>query len=476
MQLLHRNAAWSFTAALFRLLGNAVLFIMIARFYGPEQFGQFSAAHTFATIFGMFADFGFDMLMATEIARDRTRAGEVIPRMFALKIFISVGAAVFMCVYGLVSVESSGTQTLTYVFSGYLFFSALLSYFFAVFKGFEELRHEMVITIILNLTLLVALAISGYLGASVIVIAVIFVASRILGLLLAVRRGRKLVPVWNLIVDRRWLAARWKAVSVFGVFFVFGNLFFTIDTLLLSRLCGDVEVGIYQAVFRIAALCLVLSDISIAALLPTLSRCFVSDRQVWYELGDVYARTLYFIGLLVGFVMLTGARPIIGAVYGLEKFGEAVPVFQIFGAVICVRYAVEIPALMLTTSQQQHSRMILVIYATAFNVTLNMVAIPRWGVLGAAWVSLATNTAVGIGYVVSVRKVFNVSWITTRRILPPLVIAAGSILLWVAGPAFLLPGMVLVGIAYAIVVFRIGYSVSERSMLLQASGWGGARD
>src|SRR5882762_8439858 len=107
---IHWNSLYSFLSQAIRLLTNFLMFVGIARFYGAEAFGQFTTAHTFSTIFIIFADFGFDSLLTTEIARNRDHAAELAQRYFSLKIICAVGASVAMTIFPLVKSFSSETR------------------------------------------------------------------------------------------------------------------------------------------------------------------------------------------------------------------------------------------------------------------------------------------------------------------------------------------------------------------------------
>jgi O-antigen/teichoic acid export membrane protein len=466
-QTVQKNTLFALLSSATRLSANAVLFILAANFYGPIEFGQFTTAHTLAIIFTLVADFGFDFYLATEISRERNVASFLFPRMLGVKLALSILAAAAMCGYGYIQPFSSDARELIVVFSLYLLFSVLLSSLFALFKSHEELHHESRITFVINAALLVTLCILGAIHASIITVAVAFVASRVLGLLLALLVVPKfvtsLLPRW----DMNWLKQSWHTISVFGVFFVFGNLYFLLDTPLLSFWKGDRAVGIYQSVYRLMALALVLPDITVSATLPSLSRLFVSDQMRWRQLGSSAGKVLYHAGLIVGFVLVVGSEQIVKILFGLSSYASAVPILQIFGVIIIVRYTVEVPALLLTTSMRQRTRTVLVIAATIVNLLLNIYAIPRYGIQGAAYVSLVTNVLVGIGYIVTVRDLFTIDWISAQRLVPlGLVIlgAAAAILLPTPGVWMVVVGTLMV---YIPLTWRIGYSTGERDVFLR---------
>ncbi len=461
---LQRNTLFTFLSAFFRLAANAVLFILVARFYGPESFGQFSTAHTLSTVFILFADFGFDLLLTTEIAQHPEKSFETVPRMAAIKLVLATVATLGMAAFARLQNLSDITRELAYIFCFYLFFSAILNFMFALFRAHEKMQYESAITFIINLTLVVVLIFAGIFGVSLYIIAITFVGSRILGLLLALRTSRKLLSSMIPILDLSFIVNVWRQTFIFGAFFIFGNLFFTQDTILLSIWKGDYEVGIYQSAFRIIAIALIIPDIMFNAIIPTLARLYNIEESRWFDLGSFVSKVLYFLGMLIGTILVVLPHIVIKVAYGEGSFLEAIPVMRLFGLIIIVRYTFEVPALMLTTSHHQFQRMVLVFGATIFNFILNAYAIPKYGIIGAATVSLATNLAVGVGYAITSKNIFPQKWLARERMLPLVVIAIGYLATqgWPLNVGIVVLCMT---ICYFFVVYFFGFLPTERLRL-----------
>ncbi len=412
------NTLFAFLSAAIRLTTNVVLFVGVARFFGPEGFGQFTTAHTLAGLFLLLADFGFDVLLTTEVARQRERAAEVLQQFLSFKVIFSVIAIAGMWLVLIVQEVSAPTRLLIFVFSFHVAFTALTNFFFALFKGFERLQHETKVSFFINLSLLCALVVLGSRRAPLEIIAAVFVGTRLLGLVASVWIARKFIALRQLRFSIKEWRASLKMVTVFGLHLIFGNLFFQLDTLLIAFWRGDHDVGIYQSVFKLIALVLVLPDVAINALMPVLSRFHGESVERWNSLGKLLNKTLFLVALPIAFIFFVYAEQLIQIVYGEKGFAEAIPILRIFAIIVLVRFGVETYALMLTTSQRQSTRMLIVMLATALNFALNAYLIPRNGILGAAVVSLATNIFVGFGYIVATRP-FLPRWIVDFRRLVP---------------------------------------------------------
>ncbi len=460
------NSVFAFLTQAIRFLTNFFVFVGVARWYGVESFGQFTTAHSISTVFLLFADFGFDTLLATEVSRRREQAGELCRKYFSLKIlFASVATLTMMLVPAFQSM-SPPTKLLVTTFSLYVLLASTNNFLFALFKGFEQFNHETRISFYINLVLLATIAALGFLHAPLYTIALAFVATRILGVIIGLPVANRLLRENAFRPDFSGWREVWQNVLVFGSHALFGNLFFVLDTWMLSYVRGDREVGIYQAAFKLMVLVLIIPDIAINTMLPVLSRLHRDRQSQWLDIGRLLNKTLFLLSLPVSLVLFVYADQVINIVYGRNSFGDAVPILRLFSLVVFVRYVVEGYALMLTTSQRQKRRTSIVFFGTLVNVLLNVYFIPRQGAWGAALVSLATNLFVGCGYVVASQMPF-IRWTFDRRnaaliglslILCVVLWNVRTISLWFSGP-------IVLGL-YALALYYIGYSRHEWDMIL----------
>lgn len=446
-----------------------LMFVGIARIYGPETFGQFTTAHIYLTLFLYLADFGFDQLVATEIARDASSARSQMERFFPLKLVAGSVATVAMWAIALVSGVSSSTIQLMFVLSSGLLVTTLATYYFAVARGHEELHHEAVVVSLQQGFLLVVLLGVAVLRLSIMWVAVAFVLSRILGLALIRRRIRDRLSLrLSEVTLRNWSSTLLQGLP-WGIHLLFGALYFQLDTLLLSAWRGDHAAGIYQSAMKLAVVVLVVPDVLVSALLPTFARLHNENKQKWEELGRIASRTLFYVSLPFALIFVLYPHQVLALVYGGEGFADAVPVLRMLGAILVVRFSVETFGLVLTTTRNQTIRMWLVVGVTILNISLNSYAIPRYGVEGAISVSLVSNIVVGIGYAMAARRVgFSLRLLVGKRSV--LVLILSSLMgaaLWSFANASLIAGFVTVMVVCPLICYLVGYSADERKMVFE---------
>lgn len=466
--LINRNSFFSFLSSTIRLVTNFFLFIGIARFYGTETFGQFTIAHTYMTLFLLIADFGFDLLLATEVSRNRNNTEGTIQKFFPIKMIFSLGAVTVMCIIAVVSDFSVMAKNLMLILSIGIVSSSVASFFFALFKGHEQLFPETRTSFYQNLFLLLALIVLGLLHTPILWVAIIFVLSRFLAVLLIINSAIKYFNISQVKLSFR----NWKKTLLssfpFGLHLLFGTLYFQLDTLLLAYWKNDQAVGVYQAAFKLIALVLIIPDVLVNALLPVLTRLNSENHVKWKRMSNLFMKTLIYVSLPFSLIMFVYAPQIINLVYGADDFIPAIEILRIFALTLIIRFSSETYALMLTTSNNQKSRMYIVIGITILNLIMNSYAIPRWGTTGAAIVSLISNLFAGIFYFISIKLYnadlsFQLDWKVISLVGVTVITA---IILWQTQLISFHVGVIMAAICYPILYYFLGYTYEERQLVI----------
>jgi O-antigen/teichoic acid export membrane protein len=423
---LSKNSIYSFLTIFFRLFSNVILFWLIARFYGKEIFGQFTIAQTFASVFVLFADFGLDILLTTELPRNIKNSTNIFQRLFSIKFLLSLVAFLGILMLLFFSNYNFQTKQLIIIFSFYAAFYTISNFLFALFKGYEKLLFETKVAFFVNLTSLIVILILIIFKQDIIIITLSFTIIRLAGLFLAVYFAYKILPSITFRLNFSHSKEIIHQVIVFGLFLVFGNLYFQLDTILLSFFKDSDSVGIYQAVFRLVMLPLIIPEILINSTLPTLSRLNSSDKLKWEKLGFMLNKFLIIISIPISVVLFFFAPQIINVVYGESEYFQAIPILKIFALIVFVRFFSEAYGLMLTTSNKQKIRMYVVMSATFLNLILNVMLIPTFGTFGAAMVALITNIFVAISFLLTTKSIIE-KW--NINIFKPHLLFAASVLI-----------------------------------------------
>jgi O-antigen/teichoic acid export membrane protein len=144
----------------------------------------------------------------------------------------------------------------------------------------------------------------------------------------------------------------WREVPVFLGIGLLAAMTARVDIIVLSRMSGLQEAGVYAAASRLYEASLMLPTIAALAMMPTLARLFASDRPYFREVLVVAMRLSLGVGFVVALCVGALAQPIVDLLYR-PQVAAAAPVLRwlIFGAVLMT-----LDQLLSTTCARSRSR------------------------------------------------------------------------------------------------------------------------
>lgn len=208
-------------------------------------------------------------------------------------------------------------------------------------------------------------------------------------LTLNVRRSVVLRPV---VEPSQWW--RWLADSLpIAVGFALGTLYFRIDMLLLSLLDSVRAVGLYGVGYKLGDL---LASVSMGLLGPV----FALFVRAWPEHEGLFWRnwrgtfvllTITGVGASAGFAVF--AAPIVATLFGPE-YEQAAGAARLVVIGCALNFFNALFVATLVAVGRTRTYIVAALAGLLANVAINLVVIPRYSYLGAAWVTLVTEVAV----------------------------------------------------------------------------------
>jgi O-antigen/teichoic acid export membrane protein len=163
-----------------------------------------------------------------------------------------------------------------------------------------------------------------------------------------------------------------------------------IDTIILSLWMEEAVVGWYNVAFGLLGTLLFFSDMLNGALGPTLARTYASDKNTVNTIYQTVFRILFIfsIPLVVGTAIL--ADKIILFLY-TDEFAPAIPALQVMVWGLPLSSLSSLCSSIATAAHKEKYQVRIRIATAIVNVALNIYAIPRYGLEGAAVVAVLTE-------------------------------------------------------------------------------------
>ena len=390
IQVVARNTAFMLSGQVLIKIFALIFSVYVVRRLGDAHFGRYSAALAYVAIFAMFTDLGTSTLSVREMARKKENIAWMVPDIMTLRAVLSLvaiaGIAPSAWLLGktpdmVLGVFIASCGLLLYAFQGPLD-SVMIAQEHLDFSSVFGLLNQMVFMILGTILLLAGAGYIGLLSASLTGVFAMGLASAY-------------VVKWVLRLHferpnpRRWgpLLRASVPFGIMGAISIFARRF---DTVFMSFVLTDAAVGWYNVPYNLILMTLLLAQSLALSMYPTLVKAYDSGRG---SIQDIVQRALRYLLLLslpiaVGGMLL--ADRIILLLYG-QEFAPAIPVMQILVWALPSMFLQEILGRTYITMHLEKKGVRIIIIYALINMMLNVVFIPRLGVVGAAITMVVTG-------------------------------------------------------------------------------------
>jgi len=461
MSSILRNTVWLSVA---EVINKGLVFlvtVLIARSLGVEAYGIFGFVFAFITLLGIVADFGMSTAVIRDVAHHPESTETRIQAGLSVKVILSLAAAGLAIALVQLLGKPLAVERLVYLASLFLVVNALTAYLHAVFRAREQMKYEAISRIVQYAVLLIATVIGIVWQVGLTGFVMAYVISAVGGLLTAgwfvVNRFMpvRLVydwPMWKTIIRQS------APLAVTAAFF---SIYYNIDQVMLSVMRTDVEVGLYNAAYKLVTLMLGINVMLLNPGFPVIARLIKQPGDELRRLINRYTRLMAMIAIPVAVGGLLLARPIMALLFGPD-YADGARALQILLWSVVFLFMSAVFSRILIAAYKQQVHLWSVVSGSVINVAINFFLIPRFGLVGAAAATLLTEVIIFALTYWNVQRITNISLI--RAVGKPLVAAGVMVgllrLVPTAWPVWISLGIGIVLYGLTMVLIR-GLALSE---------------
>lgn len=431
----------------------ALLQIYLARALGSEEFGKLAFVQGVAGLFLWVAHYNLTPLLARRSARDEAGA----PHLVRLGLVTMVGPA--LLAGGLTAAYAALRDgRVDVVYAAALGGLALGLHGLwlvpdAVLQGRRRSEVTVPSVVVGQGVLLVATVLLVESGGGLVAVFGARMLGWGLGLLLLVVAARRVLGPGT-PVSAGEIGGLLHAGRPFALNMLFAAIYMTSDVLVIREFHPDRELGLYRAAALVVLQLPVVAHVLNKDAYPRLAAALGDRALAGHELSMV-VRWLLLLGVPVAIGGLVVAEPAVVWVYG-ESYREAWVLLAVMLPMVPLRFVNTALASALSALDEQPRRTGVVALAAAVNLVANLAVVPRWGALGAACTTLATEVLLVVGYRLALSR--RVAAVHLERTLLRSVAAAALM-------------AVVVGVAPGHVAGRILLGAGVYGALLWGLGW-----
>lgn len=384
------NVAWATMGKVVNMAGALFVGILVARYLGPERYGLMNYVISYVTIFTVISGFGLDNIEIRELAKSPEQCDEILGTCFGLRWLFSIIAFLLVC-FSLVLHKADGfTTAMILAYSSTLFlqnFNIIRNYFFSIVKNEYVVKTEMTRTVVgaaLKIALLLMKAPLEWFILATAFDAFLIASGYTLSFKSTVGSLRK----WRFNRERSLFIVResWPLVLSGAAVIVYQR----IDQVMIGDMIGNESVGYFATAGKFLELILFVPMILTQTIVPVLiSSRETTPAMLFEKKKEQFVGIIVWVSIVLAFIFSVFSYWLIALTFG-EKYLAAVPVLQIMVWKTVGMALSNTSGQIIIMEGKQKWAVVRNLAGCAVCVLLNLVMIPKYGIIGSAWVTILT--------------------------------------------------------------------------------------
>ena len=379
-------------ATLSRLILGGISLVVVgilARYLGPDGFGQYSAIFAYLYIFTALADLGLYTVLVREISKNDADETSIASKIFTLRFFIIIGCILTADMLVFAFPYSMQVRIGIIVASLFSVFSSLAQVLMGIFQKYLRVYLISIADVFARTIQVGALLLLVQFETGLLWFVGVVVLSGIVNFGLVFYFARTLVPV-RFNIDWEYWRRTLKSALPIAVSLVLVLIYFKLDTVMLSIMKPARDVGIYSAAYKVLEAVIFLPAIYIGLVMPILSRhAFVSRQEfirTFRKAFDVISIFAVWLSAYL-FIMSDWIMRIIGG----NEFVAASPVLKILSVAVFLIFFGNLGGNAIIALNLQKKAMWVYFTGAVVNIGGNLLLIPKYTYFAAASTTVATE-------------------------------------------------------------------------------------
>jgi O-antigen/teichoic acid export membrane protein len=383
------NTIWLSVERVLRMVVALVVGVWVARYLGPQKFGILNYAQSLVVLVTAISTLGLDSIVTRSLVREPEKSSTILGTSFALRLIGAVAAIIMLTILVWSLALETNTRTIVFIISLSialqslnvidLYYQSISKSKFVVYGNFMASFVSSVVKVILilNNASLEAFAVTAILDQLLIV----------LGLVYFFQRHERSLFKWKVDTKlmRAMLSQSWPLMFS-GISIMIGM---RIDQVMIGEMMDESEVGIYAVGVKLAEVFNFIPMVIAQSFFPkVIEMDFDSQRRKFIMLIRAIFWGLVALAVSVNLV----SHFAVDTLYGVAYHRSTTVVNVLIWAIPCTFLNIITTSLLLKVSQ---TRLIMLkqFTVTCINIALNIILIPRYGIVGAACATLVAESS-----------------------------------------------------------------------------------
>ena len=385
------------------LATTIVVTMLVTRKYGAQGYGQLSIILTFPALFFIVADFGMNAIVAGEIAKDASKTNRLFNNLLTLRsVFAALLALLGILVLQFFPYPRDVKLAAMIILPTVITFSIYTSTN-ALYQANSAYNRSMVGPVARSAAVLLAVLILMSRNVSAVGLTCAFIFGDLflggVSLLLVRKFAGKVRLAW----DKETIKYILLASLPLGLAAITNPIIGKADTLILSILKTEADVGYYNLAYKVFEVALVVPVFFVNAAYPYMVRHYSESKEKLLATSKKLFVVLLGMGL-AALLLVWVAAPLIVMLLGGNGFEASILPLRILSLSFPIFYLTNLFLWYLITIGKRRPIPSIYWCAVILNISANLIIIPRFNFIGAAVVNGLTELFVLAALAICVKK------------------------------------------------------------------------
>jgi O-antigen/teichoic acid export membrane protein len=381
------NTGWLFLERILGMFISLLVGVYVARYLGPDNYGLLSYANSFVGLFMFLATLGLDSILVRELVRDEKKRDELLGTTFILKIIGSLLLLGVVLATVKVTTNDSFTNLLIFIIAlGTIFQSFQVIDFYFQSKVLSKYTvYIQIISEILSATMKLILI---FLKKNLLYFAIVILIENIVlaaGSMVMYTKQKLSFFNWKLKYNlaKNLLKNSWPLMlSSITI-----SIYMRIDQVMIKNILDTKAVGNYAVAVRLVEIWYFIPIAVTKSFFPAIINAKKISEKLYYERLQKLYDLMTWSAIGIALPIMLFSHNIIKLLFGIQ-YQEAVGVLQIYVWASVFVFLGCASGRWFLVENLQLLGSIYSFLGSILNVLLNILLIPKYGIIGAAWATL----------------------------------------------------------------------------------------
>lgn len=390
-----KNIYWATLGKVVGMLAQLFVGILVARYLGPEQYGLMNYVISYVAIFEVISEFGLSNIEIRELSSNKNNINKILGSAFIVRLIFTIIAYLLLAISLILYKADTFTTTMILVYGLYIFtkcFIVIRNYFTSIILNEYVVKTEIFRTFLGALIKVILLLIHAPLAWFILAVAFdgFIVAS---GYIYNYHKKVGKIREWSF--DKKealYLAKEGFPLLLSSAAIIVYN---KIDQVMIGNMINNTHVGYYATAEKFLSLILFIPQILVQTVTPLLVQKYEIDYQAYLKMRKEFIGIVVWTAIIISACVSICSYWLVYLTFG-DTYILAVPVLSIIAWKTVGNALSETSGQLIILEKKQKWAVFRNLIGCLLNISLNLVLIPKLGIIGSAWVSLITIFASGL--------------------------------------------------------------------------------